>query len=93
MIEQRNHNLLLSPTARVDTRPQLDIFADDVKASHGATVGRPDEDEIFYLRTRGLDSSQALELLTRGFAEEIPLMMAQPGARAAAEKHVLAGLA
>ncbi|MGQ9896659.1 MAG: Fe-S cluster assembly protein SufD [Acidobacteriota bacterium] len=66
-----NKNLLLSEKARVDTKPQLEIFADDVKCSHGATVGQLDEDEIFYLRTRGLTLANARRLLTFGFAREV----------------------
>jgi Fe-S cluster assembly protein SufD len=68
---QSNKNLILSDTARVDTKPQLEIFADDVKCSHGATVGQLNEDELFYLRSRGLEPELARNLLTYGFAEEI----------------------
>lgn len=68
---QSNKNLLLSDTARVDTKPQLEIFADDVKCSHGATVGQLNEDELFYLRSRGLGAEQARNLLTYGFAEAV----------------------
>ncbi len=68
---QSNKNLLLSNDARVDTKPQLEIFNDDVKCSHGATVGQLDEEELFYLRTRGLPDLLARNLLTYGFAEEI----------------------
>jgi Fe-S cluster assembly protein SufD len=68
---QSNKNLLLSEKARVDTRPQLEIYADDVKCSHGSTVGKLDEDALFYLRSRGLSESDARGLLTRGFVEEI----------------------
>jgi Fe-S cluster assembly protein SufD len=66
-----NKNLLLSEKARVDTKPQLEIFADDVKCGHGATVGQLDEDEIFYLRSRGLPLADARRLLTFGFAREV----------------------
>lgn len=69
--QQSNKNLLLSNNARVDTKPQLEIFNDDVKCSHGATVGQLEEEEIFYLRTRGLNDALARNLLTYGFAEEI----------------------
>lgn len=69
--EQTNHNLLLSEKGRADTRPQLDIHADDVKAAHGATVGRPEDEEITYLRTRGLDLETARSLVQRGFSDEI----------------------
>jgi len=69
--QQHNRNLVLSPTARADTRPQLDIRADDVKAAHGATVGRLDEDEMLYLRLRGLDAATASALLTTGYIAEV----------------------
>lgn len=68
---QSNKNLLLSNEARVDTKPQLEIFNDDVKCSHGATVGQLEEEELFYLLSRGLNESLARNLLTYGFAEEI----------------------
>ena len=69
--QQSNKNLLLSDTARVDTKPQLEIFNDDVKCSHGATVGQLEEEELFYLLTRGLPRRLAKNLLTYGFAEEV----------------------
>lgn len=68
---QTNKNLLLSNEARVDTKPQLEILADDVKCAHGAAVGQIDEDELFYLETRGLHYDLARNLLTYGFAEEV----------------------
>jgi Fe-S cluster assembly protein SufD len=68
---QTNKNLLLSNEARVDTKPQLEILADDVKCAHGAAVGQIDEDELFYLRTRGIHPELARNLLTYGFAEEV----------------------
>ena len=68
---QSNKNLLLSNEARIDTKPQLEIFNDDVKCSHGATVGQLEEEELFYLLSRGLNESLAKNLLTYGFAEEI----------------------
>jgi Fe-S cluster assembly protein SufD len=68
---QTNKNLLLSPEAHVDTKPQLEIFADDVKCAHGAAVGQIDEEELFYLETRGIHSDLARNLLTYGFAEEV----------------------
>ncbi|MCF0175549.1 MAG: SufD family Fe-S cluster assembly protein, partial [Bacteroidales bacterium] len=63
---QENHNLLLSTDARVDTRPQLEIYADDVKCSHGATVGSLNEDEQFYMRSRGisLEEARALQIIS-----------------------------
>jgi Fe-S cluster assembly protein SufD len=68
---QKNKNLLLSDEARVDTKPQLEIFADDVKCAHGATVGQLEEEELFYLVSRGLSPELARNLLTYGFAEEV----------------------
>jgi len=68
---QTNKNLLLSDKARVDTKPQLEIFADDVKCAHGAAVGQIDPDELFYLETRGIKPELGRSLLTYGFAEEV----------------------
>ena len=68
---QSSRNLLLSKTAQVDTKPQLEIFADDVKCAHGATVGQLDREEIFYLESRGLSEAVARNLLTYAFAAEI----------------------
>ncbi len=68
---QSNKNLLLSNEARIDTKPQLEIFNDDVKCAHGATVGQLEEEELFYLLSRGLNEDLARNLLTYGFAEEI----------------------
>jgi Fe-S cluster assembly protein SufD len=67
---QLNQNLLLDERGRVLSRPNLEIFADDVKASHGSTTGKLDEEELFYLRSRGLSISQARALQIRGFIEE-----------------------
>jgi len=68
---QTNKNLLLSTDARVDTKPQLEIFADDVKCTHGAAVGQIDQDEMFYLESRGINPALGRNLLTYGFAEEV----------------------
>ncbi|MFT4569978.1 MAG: Fe-S cluster assembly protein SufD [Hyphomicrobiaceae bacterium] len=68
--EQTNNNLLISDEAVVETRPQLEIYADDVKASHGATIGRLDSEKLFYMRARGLDEREAKRLLTYAFAGE-----------------------
>jgi Fe-S cluster assembly protein SufD len=68
---QSNRNLLLSDQAEVDTKPQLEIYADDVKCSHGATVGQLDPEQIYYLRSRGMDDAAARALLTFAFAEEV----------------------
>jgi Fe-S cluster assembly protein SufD len=69
--KQTNRNLLLSEGARVDTKPQLEIFADDVKCTHGATVGRLDEVALFYARSRGVPAEEARRLLTYAFAAEV----------------------
>jgi len=68
---QSNRNLLLSEHAEVDTKPQLEIYADDVKCSHGATVGQLDAEQIYYLRSRGMDDAAARALLTFAFAEDV----------------------
>ncbi|HEU4879467.1 MAG TPA: SufD family Fe-S cluster assembly protein, partial [Gemmatimonadaceae bacterium] len=69
--KQSNNNLLLSDAARVDTKPQLEIFADDVKCTHGATVGRLDEVALFYMRSRGVGMAQARRRLTYAFAADV----------------------
>ena len=68
---QLNRTLLLSPRAEVDTKPELEIYADDVKCSHGATAGEPEADQLFYLRSRGLDRRTALALIVEGFMGEL----------------------
>ena len=68
---QSSRNLLLSSKAHVDTKPQLEIFADDVKCAHGATIGQLDSEEVFYLKSRGLSESVARNLLTYAFGAEI----------------------
>lgn len=69
--KQTNKNLLLSDDATANTKPQLEIYADDVKCTHGATIGEMDDDAIFYLRARGLDTPTARRMLLHGFAGEI----------------------
>ena len=68
--KQTNRNLLLSDDAQIDTKPQLEIYADDVKCTHGATIGQIEEDELFYLRSRGIDEAAARRLLLYAFASE-----------------------
>ena len=68
---QQNNNLLLSRNAQANTRPQLEIYADDVKCAHGATVGQLDENQVFYLRSRGLDEDVAKRELTYAFANDV----------------------
>ncbi len=69
--KQTNNTLLLSEKAQIDTKPQLEIFADDVKCTHGATVGRLDETSLFYMKSRGIDARTARELLTYAFAADV----------------------
>ncbi|HXX46180.1 MAG TPA: Fe-S cluster assembly protein SufD [Candidatus Acidoferrales bacterium] len=68
--KQTNRNLLLSDTAQIDTKPQLEIYADDVKCTHGATIGQIEENSLFYLRSRGIDEASARRLLLFAFASE-----------------------
>ena len=68
---QRNQNILLSNTATINTKPQLEIFADDVKCTHGATIGQLDEEPMFYLRSRGISEQEARRLLLNAFADDI----------------------
>ncbi len=68
---QQSRNLLISDKAHVDTKPQLEIFADDVKCAHGATVGQIEADELFYLKSRGLSDTAARNLLTYAFAAQV----------------------
>lgn len=68
---QANHNLLLSDTARVNTKPQLEIYADDVKCSHGATIGKLNEDEQFYMRSRGISLAEARFLQMISFVSPV----------------------
>ena len=86
---QQSRNLLLSPRATVDTKPQLEIFADDVKCAHGATVGQMDEDEMFYLKSRGLSESAARNLLTYAFAKEVVEHIPVASLVSVLESHIL----
>jgi len=90
--QQANRNLLLSPRAEVDTKPQLEIYADDVKCSHGATVGQLDEDAVFYLRSRGMDATTARHLLTYAFAGEVVARINDGGVRRRVEERLAARL-
>lgn len=77
---QLSRSLLLSDRARIDTKPQLEIVADDVRCSHGATISRLQQDELFYLQSRGIGAPQASRLLLRSFCEEV-LAQLPPAAR------------
>ena len=84
--KQTNRNLLLSDSARIDTKPQLEIHADDVKCTHGATIGQIEEEQLFYLRSRGFAAAEARNLLLYAFAAECLDRVHEPAARAFAEK-------
>lgn len=86
--EQSNHNLLLSRDAEIDTKPQLEIYADDVKCAHGITVGQLDENQMFYLRSRGVPEVEARGMLTYGFACDIAERLSVEALRERVE-HVL----
>ncbi len=85
---QSNANLLLSGDAEVDTKPELEIYADDVKCSHGATVGQLDENMLFYLRSRAVTEATARSLLTYAFADEIVRDIRFPEIRARLERSI-----
>mgnify|MGYP002851977610 CR=1 FL=1 len=90
--EQTNKTLLLSQGAKVDTKPQLEIYADDVKCSHGAAIGQLDHEALFYLQTRGLDQKRARDLLTYGFVSEVTNNVTNIPFRAFLENQVQARL-
>ena len=69
--KQTNKNLVLSDEAVINTKPELQIFADDVRCTHGATIGQLDEEALFYLQSRGIERAQARSLLTYAFAQDI----------------------
>ena len=87
--QQTNHNLLLSSKARMNSIPQLEIYEDDVKCSHGSTTGQIDEDAIFYLRSRGISRIDALELMVKGFANEVVDKVAHEQFKASIQKALL----
>jgi Fe-S cluster assembly protein SufD len=86
---QSNPNLLVGPKAEIDTKPQLEIYADDVKCSHGATIGQLDQKALFYLRSRGIDESQARDMLTRAFGGEILAALPAPALASALDDVLL----
>jgi len=90
--KQTNNNLLLSTEARADSQPQLEIYADDVKCTHGSTVGPLDQAALYYLRSRGLSPETAQSLVTYGFAAEILGRMQRPDVRERLDRLVRAGL-
>src|SRR5262249_8062350 len=84
--KQTNRNLLLSDEAQIDTKPQLEIFADDVKCTHGATIGQIEENALFYLRSRGIDEIAARHLLLLAFASECVERMKEGPVRTSVEE-------
>ncbi len=90
---QMNKNLLLSKKVELDTKPQLEIDNDDVKAAHGAAIGRLDAEHIFYLRSRGIGMAQAVEMLARGFATEAVQRLSSAGLRTLGTAEIERGLA
>lgn len=90
--EQASNNLLLSKLAEIDTKPELEIYADDVKCSHGATVGQLDDTMLFYLRSRGIDADTARGLLIFAFADDVIRRVGLPEIRAHVEGIVLGRL-
>lgn len=91
--DQINHNLMLSDKALVNTNPQLEIYADDVKCTHGSTVGQIDEEAYFYFQSRGIDRLAAQDLLVRGFAGEIVAGIKEESIRTNMEQLVMRWLA
>ena len=87
--KQTNNTLLLSDKAQIDTKPQLEIFADDVKCTHGATVGRLDEQALFYMKSRGVSRQLARELLTYAFAADVLETIEQDSVREELERMTL----
>ncbi len=85
---QTNRNLILSDEALINTKPLLEIFANDVKCNHGATIGRLDENQVFYLRARGMAASNARSLLTYAFASDLVGKVQVPSLRTALEKWI-----
>lgn len=90
--QQTNKNLLLSVDAEIDTKPQLEIYADDVKCAHGATVGQLSEEAVYYLRSRGIDAATARSLLTYAFADDVIRQIRLAPVRTRLEQLLLARL-
>jgi Fe-S cluster assembly protein SufD len=90
--QQSSRGLLLSPTAEIDTRPQLEIHTDEVKCAHGATTGRLDPNMLFYLLSRGIDRATAQSLLVYAFLADVLTGMSSGETRAAIEADLIAQL-
>ena len=93
MAAQLNNNLILSKRAEIDTKPELEIDADDVKASHGATIGQIDPEHVFYLRARAIPEADAIKMLAKGFAQDVAFRIQNEAIRSATEKLVAKFLA
>ncbi|MFP6654280.1 MAG: SufD family Fe-S cluster assembly protein, partial [Myxococcota bacterium] len=89
---QSNDNLLLSGHAKIDTKPQLEIYADDIRASHGSTIGQLDADALFFLAARGINSGDAKRLLTGAFARGVVERITSSELRQIASEYVDATL-
>ena len=90
--KQSSKNLLLSRDATVNANPELEIFADDVRCTHGATIGSLDDDQLFYLRARGIDRATAQSMLTFGFASEVVSLVGNADVGAALHRHIFPDL-
>ena len=90
--KQTNNNLLLSDDAVINTKPQLEIYADDVKCTHGATVGQLDEDALFYLRSRGIGATMARSLLVYAFATQLTETIRVESVRTAVNEYLFSWL-
>jgi Fe-S cluster assembly protein SufD len=90
--QQHSANLLLSPNAEIDTKPELEIYADDVKCAHGATVGQLDETSMYYLRSRGIGAEAARGMLVFAFADEVLERMELAPVRISIERRLAARL-
>ncbi|WP_075181679.1 Fe-S cluster assembly protein SufD [Pantoea sp. 1.19] len=86
--QMTNNNLLLGRLAEVDTKPQLEIYADDVKCSHGATVGRIDDEQLFYLRSRGIAEAAAQQMIIFAFAAELTEALTDPAVKQAVMQRI-----
>jgi Fe-S cluster assembly protein SufD len=90
---QANRNLLLSEKAMIDTKPQLEIYADDVRCTHGATIGRIDETALFYLRSRGIAEADARDILSYAFASDTVQKVGSDAMRDWLDSHIQSLLA
>ncbi len=90
--QQSNKNLILSDDALINTKPLLEIYANDVKCNHGATIGRLDANQVFYLRSRGIDAALARSILTYAFASDVVAMMRQEPLRERLQQWIFARL-